>query len=415
MGPKRKRPESARHAICLGEPSRTNGLNCAQSICLDQCRLWVGRDVLIRSEVQRQHRNRPSVPLRVLKVQYSKADVLIRMRHSKWPEELFTDRWKMGQDPAERYLNVSEDLGNLEAQRLIEVFVPSDISEDTSDALRDLSDIMPLFQIRGTPLAPADFTGLSGIQRMLACALHPFEPHSVFQAWEESSGIRFQTRCPDVVARARAILAQRSYTEKLLNSQTPLPLQFVRIGIITLRPWQAVVVAHCMRILRDAPDAWRVLIQKSLGSVHFSAVVPAGAPLCILRAAPGKGKTFVAAAVASRTFSICITASACCRQWVREAGRLGVYAVSFDRGFATLEHSAESLKRRPQQLWVLPRSLLLRHLRQLDDEQFFPPPPEDDHLRRGTTGGSHDAPRAAHMAACACALSTWNLEGKYQY
>jgi len=334
----------------------------------------------VHAEILRAQPHLSSLPARVAAVRREGLTVIFDLVGLGADGGRRRDRWPLGTPPDTRYLDVTGQVASVDSEAFQEAWgaggkkalhEPRD-EEET----RDLETVMPLFQLASCP-ADMRKTGRGGradVQALLACMSRPFELDQVFRARGAGERRPFQSRDPALSAVAWELKARREHLRRLFATSTDLEDPALRLGCVRLRPWQAAVAAHCLWLLEGSVTSCKTLARRCGLGAHFDAVATLPRPICLVHAAPGKGKTLVAAAVALGRFAVCVATAACCRQWVREAGRLGARAVALEKGRECLSRARAEQGRSPQQLWIVPRTFLLRNASALADPTFFPAP-----------------------------------------
>ena len=103
----------------------------------------------------------------------------------------------------------------------------------------------------------------------------------------------------------------------------------------------------------------RVHIPPSL-TAHVSVKVLTAQRAAVLHAATGMGKTFVASVLSLQRTVYCVVHPNSCRQWIREAAKVGVEATWIDT-VQTLNRCVSSLAERPHQMLIISHTMTKCH------------------------------------------------------
>ena len=147
-----------------------------------------------------------------------------------------------------------------------------------------------------------------------------------------------------------------AFTRSILTGLKVLPGTRA-VGRCVLHPWQAAVAARVMAMMDDVPEMMLADLHEDVHlpvgrTAHVVVKVLARQHAVVLNAATGTGKTFVASVLALQRTVYCVAHPNSCRQWCREAAKVGIDATWVD-SVHTLKRCVSNLDARPLGVWFV--------------------------------------------------------------
>lgn len=352
---------------------------------LQNLRELVGQDVVFSPQAHRTERNLTHLPLRVEAVRREKKRARVTLRGpDRWGDIVCTsDRFDLC-SAAGRYVVPRRTYLPFRADGLRDAWTcRADPDEEEEVCARKkelgapmpLEDVLPLFRSvadEGTDInrhcryaanflhGGMDFAwgrDMGMVQYVLSCCTQSLPSDGLFEVHHK--GLHFQTSDAPTMREARACRRRRKFLEDAFALRPGDAARERGAGMVELWPWQAATAA-AVRDAVEAGDA-RVYTVKTVLGVRVEALVTPPKRVTLIHAAPGKGKTIAASLVAFGRFALCVTEPGCAPQWEADARRLGLVAQHIDGMNATLTRAQASLAARPDQLWILSRTLVKHH------------------------------------------------------
>ena len=176
-------------------------------------RLLKGKLVMIRPDVQRKQPNLPSSAGTVKTVHRDGCMAIVNL---EMPGHLFRDRWRIA-DPQERYEDVTGKIKGLDAGSFMAAWGVSSQPGPALPRAEPLRDVLPKFKLlqSASNVPPAllepDTPPVGWLQFFLACRLHPFEQHRIFEATVGQH--RFRSDDSAVVATAQLLQGRQDHLQ----------------------------------------------------------------------------------------------------------------------------------------------------------------------------------------------------------
>ena len=359
-----------------------------------RARALVGTWVLMGSKALREKKGVPCTPLEVRRVSRRSGRILVGMRgeNARGQAILYTDSFEVGEDVGTRYLSTAASTFAPVQPEAFCAFAASGTAalararqEVFQVQAEPLERVLPRFQFDVPPARPSysclGDQDMGRLQFALAAECSCFrapeaagadgEPQGTIWRATTRGGLHFDSSVESIRERAAALLAVQYTKADVCLGRLPVPLALSVAGAQKLHPWQTRVYAEFLHMASSSssssPDSKsELLVAKRLsgaaGGEVVRGILPRPNNIYVCVAAPGEGKTRVAALCALGRSTLVVVVKATVAHWRREAALVGCSTLEVGNGASKPAQARRSLEANPAQMWILTREVLARLL-----------------------------------------------------